>query len=292
MTTPDLRQRQSLLAGWAGSGAIMLALWLVMAQLSIDRPRQGPPPTELMMNWVRTIIPTPARDQVVRQRVRERLARELDRAAPRPLSAVARPSASRPALDLPSRGGEGRDARALPQLPGRAAGRSPDAGALRPILPGREGWRGEAEAGARRGTTLDLGGAGAAPSRAGRPARPAEGASLRERALGYPPQPLDPVLANFLGCPGGELPGTTLRLAGGAWQAWFCGEGGRLRVLLRQGDELRVLVLAGSGLELQAFQRGAVARARGDLVVQSERARTGDGLGLRDELVEALEERP
>jgi hypothetical protein len=65
VTACDQRERQVRLAGWGTSGAFMLVLWLILAQLSVDRPRQSAPPTEEMLSWVRTIIPTPARDQVM-----------------------------------------------------------------------------------------------------------------------------------------------------------------------------------------------------------------------------------
>ncbi|MDP2361008.1 MAG: hypothetical protein Q8O14_09675 [bacterium] len=282
MTACDQRERQVRLAGWGTSGAFMLVLWLILAQLSVDRPRQSAPPTEEMLSWVRTIIPTPARDQVMRQRVRERLERQLTRVAPRPLTeperALVRP---RPDFGGERTGGVERRALDLPSLPGREGVRGlrleRESGG-RALAPEREGLRG--------GGGLDL-----RTEAVERPqVRVAAGAGPRERALAMPRQGLDPVLANFLGCPSRDLPGAMLALAGGSWQAWFCGEGGGLRVLLRQGDDLRLLVLTGADLHLQGFQRGTVSRGRGDLIVQSERARAGEGTGLRDGLLEALEE--
>jgi len=66
-------------------------------------------------------------------------------------------------------------------------------------------------------------------------------------------------------------------------------QGGLLRVLLRRGDELRLLVLAGPDLQLQSVQKGEVARARGGLVVQAQRSGAGEAAALREDLLSAVE---
>ncbi|MFA7332261.1 MAG: hypothetical protein WC326_14420 [Candidatus Delongbacteria bacterium] len=286
MTTLDLRERQYRLIGWSTSLLVMALLWLLLAQLSVDRPRQGPAPTEVMLNWVRTIVPTPVRDRLLKARVRERTVRQIGRSAPRPLSVPDRAALRSAPRDpgaltaVPERQGRG-----LPDLPAR--------GGARPVMPGRgrllDGGDEVGGSGLNRGSAnMNLrteplarrgGGAGAGSAR-----------GPRGELLSLPPQELDPVLARFMGVTAASLPGGTLNLGGQPWLVWVSEQGGLLRVLLRRGDELRLLVLAGADLQAQSFQRGEVSRARGGLVVQSQRSGAGEAAGLREDLLKALED--
>lgn len=285
MTAVDLRERQYRLWGWGASLALMLAGWLILAQLSVDRPRQGPAPTEVMLDWVRTIVPTPARDLLVRQRVRERVQREFRDLAARPALPVAPREAARPRGELSPSDTPGRDraGRGLPELPGRSGGRAaaPERGRL---LDARE--NGAAGSGlARAGGGLNLRD-GAGSRTPGSAAQPRDG---RGRLARLPLSELDPALASFLGTSAGSLPGGTLQLAGQPWQVWVLEQGGLLRVLLRRGDDLRLLVLAGPDMQLQSAQTGEVSRARGGLVVQARRGGSGDAAALREDLLSAVE---
>ncbi len=284
MTTLDLRERQYRLIGWSTSLVVMALLWLMLAQLSVERPRQSPAPTDVMLNWVRTIVPTPMRDRLVKARVRERTLRQIERATPRPLSAPDRAALRGAPRDpgaltvVPERQGRG-----LPDLPAR--------GGARPVMPGRgrllDGGEDAGGSGLSRGSAnmnlrtepLARRGAGAGTAR-----------GPRGGLLSLPPQELDPVLARFMGVAAASLPGGTLNLGGQPWQVWVSEQGGLLRVLLRRGDELRLLVLAGADLQAQSFQRGEVSRARGGLVVQSQRSGAGEAAGLRQDLLKALED--
>jgi hypothetical protein len=285
MTAVDLRERQYRMWGWGTSLLAMLAGWLILAQLSVDRPRQGPAPSEGMLDWVRTIVPTPARDLLVRQRVRDRVQREFRDLTARPALPVAPRVEMRPRGPLaPAASAEReRAGRGLPELPGRSGNRPalPDRGRL---LEGRGGESGGSGV-ARTGGGLDLRTEGAARGNGGRGASP----DLRGRLLRLPMTDLDPALASFLGVQAGSLPGGALQLGGQPWQVWVADHGGLLRVLLRRGDELRLLVLTGPDLQLQSTQKGEVARARGGLVVQAQRGGAGEAAALREDLLSAVE---
>lgn len=299
MTALDLRESQFRLLGWSGSLVLSVLLWLVLAQLAIDRPRQAPPPTETMLNWVRTIVPPPSADQLARIRARERTRREAERSGLRPLT---RPdggppggaaSRERPGLVRP-----GEDpGRGLPSLPDRGTRpRLVERTGSRPMLVERarpDGGRSLVREDSREGTGLERG-RGGIELRSGPAPRRATGRATsldaRGALLSLPRQELDPALAGFMGTKSSNPPGGNLTLGGQPWQVWVVEEGGLLRVLLRRGDEVRLLVLAGGEMQVQAFQRGEVSRARGGLVVQSQRSGAGEAAGLREDLLKALED--
>lgn len=281
MSAMAMTEGRAQAIGWAGSLLLMVLLYGLLGFLVIDRPTRVEPPPPETLTWVRQVYKAPTRVERVRQSLRvramravpdvrlrpedlaprlpqrarpERAERAVERDAERtPLVDAGERRVDRPGTRLPARRGDGRD-RAAVELPGL--------GTERPDIAGGGG------AGALRGNP-------------------------RERLLAWAAMQArrEPAtdLAAFAAC-GGALPAGRMAFGARSWQAWLCADAdGPLRLLLLDGREAALLVLAGDELELQSLKLGDRIEAREDAGLIARYA-GGDEGGLRAALLQFLEE--
>lgn len=283
MSATAMTEGRAHAIGWVGSLLLMGLLYTLLGLLTIDRPRRAEPPPAAALTWVRQVYKAPTRVERVRQSLRVRAMREVpdlrlrpEDVAPRQPqrtrperagSAIERPVDRSPLVDAGERGVD-RQSPAL-GLPARRGG---DRSRAAVDLPTFENERPEI----RQDPAASAAALGSARNRlmawASVQARREPGADL----------------AAFGGC-AGALPAGRMAFGARVWQAWLCGSGdGPLRLLLVDGSDAALLVLAGEDLELQSLKLAdRIDGGSGGLVA---RYAGGDEGGLRAALLQYLEE--